>query len=198
MAVRWLYETTTGTNFCTGMTSDDANTEIPENDNLPDTFDYAWTADDPALESPAIQDLVPLKRYNIAQNKIYQCNAAQNAAYNLRIAKFERNQRVDRKTGRLFNKGFTHDSQVFPLAVDDFTNYLEKYEHRNSLMSYPHKVIQRDRDEYTISNANGMKSFGESAFARRDVIVDGARDLKKLIHDATTVAAVNAITDSRT
>jgi len=198
MAIRWLYETTTGTNYCTGMTSDDANTAIPENDNLPDTFDYAWTADDPSLEPPAAQDLVPQKRYNIAQNKVYECNGAQNAALNLRTAKFNRNQQVDRKTMRLFRKGFTYDGQVFPLDVDDFVNYFQRYEHRNSLVVYPLLVAQRNRDSYSIANAAGFKAFAEDAFARRDVIVDGAAALKKLIYDAATVAQVNAIDDTRT
>ena len=200
MAIRWSYVTNhpTGTNYCVGMTSDDSNTEIPESKNLLDKFDVAWTADDPALESPAIQNLVPQKRYNIAQNRIFECNAAQIAALVLQEAKAEKNGRVDRKTMRLFNKGVTYDSQVFPLSVDDFVNYLERYEHRNSLVSYPYVIIQRNRDEYSFANANDLKDFGEAAFTRRDVIVDGARDLKKLIHDAADLAAVNAIVDSRT
>ncbi len=200
MAIRWLYETTTGTNYCFQMTSDDGNTAIPEFDELPDSFRFAWSANDPALEPPAIQDLVPQKRYNIAQNRIYECNAAQNTALNLRIAKAEKNRRIDRKTERLFNKGLSYDGEIFPLDVDDSLNYYLLYDNRNnsSVISWPHTIITRGRDLYTINNANVMKSFGEAAIARQRAIVDGARDLKKQIFDATTVAAVNAITDNRT
>ncbi len=200
MAIRWLYETTTGTNYCVSQTSDDANTEIPTFDELPDSFRFAWSADDPALEPPATQDLQPRKRYNIAQNKIYECNAAQNAAWNLRLAKANKNKQIDRKTDRLFNKGLTYDSETFPLQIDDSLNYLICYENRNnsSVCNWPNTFITRGRDTYTIQNANSMKSFGEAAFARIFQIVEGARDLKKSIRDATTVAEVNAISDDRT
>jgi hypothetical protein len=199
MAIRWLYETTTGTNYCTVMTSDDTNTQLPDFDELPDSFQYAWSANDPTLEPPAIRDLVPRKRYNIAENKIYECNAAQNAAWNLRVAKFRKNLAIDRRTGVLFDKGMSYDGEGFPLDIDDSVNYYILYKERNnsSVITWPHTITTRGRDTYSIADANSMKLFGEAAIARQRELVDGARDLKKSIHDATTVSAVDAIVDSR-
>ena len=202
MAIRWLYEVATGTNYCLGMTSDDSNTEIPKwEDDATAPLPMAWSADDPALEPPAIQDLVPPKRYNIAQNKIYECNAAQNQAWNLREAKHRKNQQIDVKLMRLFGRGLTYDSKRFPLDLDDSVNYSTLYNNRNnsSVITWPHDIITRatnvagDMEKYTISNANAMKQFGEAAFARMKLLVDGARDLKAQVGTETTVSGVNAI-----
>lgn len=206
MAVRWLYETGTGTNYCVGMTSDDTQEAPPWHDDKTPSLPTAWSAADPALESPAVQDLVPLKRYNIAQNRVYECNAAQTQSWQLREAKHRKNSQIDRKTTRLFSKGLSYDGERFPLDVDDYVNLLTLYENRNngSVISWPHTVITRtvnatgNMSAYTIANANAMKDLGEAAFARARSIVDGARDLKLQIAAAGTVAAVNAITDNRT
>jgi hypothetical protein len=195
MAIRWRYETNTGMNVCLGMTSDDNNTGLPLPDEEYDTLSFAWTDPDPI--APDGVDLQPLKRYTIATNTVTLMNAAQLQTWNTRLAKKAKNKLVDRKTQRLFNKGLSYDGAIFPLQVDDSLYYLSLYQTRNSLVSYPFLLVQRNRDTYSVSNANAMKQFGEAAIARQKQIIEEARDIKKLIHDAATVAAVNSITDDR-
>lgn len=202
MAIRWLYVTNhpEATNYCTGMTSDDNNTDIPESDELPDTFRYAWTAPDPDLEPPALRDLVPLKRYNVSQNRIYVANQAQVAAWNLSLEKSERYSNVDEKTYRLYNKGFSHDGEKFNLQPeDDIPVYLMWYENTNNsvILTYPYDILTWKRDLYTVNNVNSMKAFCEAAFTRRTQILNETRDIKKQIFDAVDMATLDAITDDR-
>lgn len=208
MATRWLYETATGVNFCVGMTSDDGNTAPDWLEHRPDDWQTTYTADDPAIEPPATQNLVPLKRYNIAQNKIFQCTAAQIQAYNLREAKHRKRLQIDEKLSRLFGRGLQYDGRRLPLDIDDSFNYFLLYTQRDNNDIYPTQgqtyappitLITRatnaagNMESYTISSPSDAKAFGEAAIARIRLLVDGARDLKLQVAAATTVAEVNAV-----
>ena len=194
MAIFWKYELETGWNIVTAQAT--STETIPETDGRFDSFDYAWTPADPA--APDGSDTVPTKRYVTGTNTVQDANAAQLQDWKTRVAKVRKITQIERKTGRLFRVGFTFGGQVFTLTEDDFLNHFERYEHRSTLVNYPLLVAQRNRQSYSISGQAQMKQFGEAAFARRDEIVNGEAALRQQVADATTVAAVNAITDTRT
>jgi hypothetical protein len=196
MATRWLYETATGTNYCTAMTADDSQTSVPEWDGQFDSLQYAWSAPDPQMGRRAKRNLSPRKKYNPKTNTVHNCTAAEIAAWDLRLLKAARNLEVDRKTMQLFNQGLAFEGGAFPLDLDDSLNYM-----RMQLFArpedFPWDIAQRNRDSFTIRDAAHLKRFGDAATARQQQIVDGAQTLKKAIYDASDEAAVNAIVDDR-
>jgi hypothetical protein len=194
MARRWLYETLTGNNICVGQTSDDTRTEVPENDGSPEFEPVAWSADDPI--APNGFDLVPTKRYIVATNTVIEATAGDAFPRRLRLAKRLKNRAIDIKTEFLFRKGLVFESETFPFALDDFVNYMSYYDNRNSITT-PFLIAQRNLDSFSLNNANHIRDFGDAAIARRDSIVNGAQALKKQLFDATTLAQVQAVTDSR-
>lgn len=197
MALYWIYEKKTGVNFCVRQTT---NESYPVGEGGFDFDDLPLEITGPDPNAPDGTDMVPTKVFVSGTNTVQDATAGQQLAFLLFKAKAAKNRAVDRKTDLLFRLGFSHDGEVFPLAIDDSHNYLTWYSERNNsgIISYPKSIITRSRTLYSIQNANAMKDFGEAANARAVEIVDGARDLKAAIQAATSLAEIAAITDDRT
>jgi hypothetical protein len=109
----------------------------------------------------------------------------------------QRISEIDAKTRELIAKGFEHSEMTFSLSA----NAQHKITHLDSLkgsLSYPVSVENIDSTgQLSLADSSDVAAWAEAARARLQVVLDGGASLKQQARDASTIAAVRGVVDSR-
>ena len=112
----------------------------------------------------------------------------------LAFAKEAKMATVKINTSSLISGGFSYSGKVFPLVVDSRSNYIGI----QTFGGFPYNIQTiNQEDVLNIADQAAYDLFVNAGLTRYRYIKDGESDLIILIRDATTISAVNAITDSR-
>ena len=97
-------------------------------------------------------------------------------------------------TKNLVLEGFSYSSKVFALILDSRSNYIGI----QVFGGFPYNLQTKDHDDVLlISDQAAYNLFAGAGITRYGYIKDGESDLVIEIRDATTIALVNAIVDTR-
>ena len=112
----------------------------------------------------------------------------------LAFAKDAKLESVKLNTTSLTSEGFIYSLKVFPLILDNRSNYIGI----QVFGGFPYNIQTINQDDViNVANQSSYDLFVASGLTRYRYIKDGESDLIILIRDATTITAVNAIADSR-
>lgn len=103
---------------------------------------------------------------------------------------------IDEKTVSLIRQGFDYTSKKFSMSEVAQINWLGMKQNK-TLFIYPLQVTTKNNDVITLASEAEVESFVQSALMFKLTILKGGSDLKKLVHDATTVEQVDAVVDNR-
>lgn len=114
--------------------------------------------------------------------------------------KDERHAEIDRNTTSILSQGFPYDGNLFPLNDTYRANVMFlMVAMRERALAYPVKLNTKDnRTQYELSNRGKLRRFFQEYFAAFHAVYQAGEDLKEQIQQAATLAAVNAIEDTRT
>lgn len=113
--------------------------------------------------------------------------------------KITRLDMIDSKTQDIINEGFVHATKTFALSVvniDEINQLREKV--KLGTDTYPQKIVLRDETTYSIADRADFLKLHATCKEALEGARSGSLSLRSSISDAVDVAAVNAITDSRT
>jgi hypothetical protein len=119
-------------------------------------------------------------------------------SHDVQVLGFIKNKRyaeIDNKTNTLLGEGVLVDGVVFSLSLAAQTNW-NILKNQESEFVWPVAISTMDNDQYILQQAN-LSSFWSTGKDRVKLLLDEGRSLKKLIHDATTIDAVNLVVDTR-
>jgi len=112
----------------------------------------------------------------------------------LAFAKEAKLEAVKSNTTSLTGKGFAYSLKVFPLILDNRSNYIGI----QVFGGFPYNIQTINQDDViNVANQAAYDLFVAAGLTRYRYIKDGESDLIILIRDAATITAVNAIVDSR-
>ena len=112
----------------------------------------------------------------------------------LEFSKELKKSEVTTNTSSLIDNGFSHLLKVFPLVLDNRSNYIGI----QVFGGYPYKIQTKDMDDIlNITDQTAYNLFINDGFTRYRYIKDGESDLVVEIRDSTTIAEVEAIKDGR-
>ena len=106
---------------------------------------------------------------------------------------------IDSRTDVLISAGFTYASKVFSLSLASQSKMMGTHQIKDDVnLTYPLKwnTID-DLDAHELANAAALDGFYLTGVGTMRTHVDGGTTLKDSVRAAATVAAVNAITDTR-
>lgn len=104
---------------------------------------------------------------------------------------------IDVRTKELINKGVVHNGQTFSMTIEAQLNWADlRYNKDNSLMNYPEKVSVLS-GEYSIVDSAECQTIIDLIFGQKDSVLKVGRGIVKQVYSATTISAVEAITDLR-
>jgi hypothetical protein len=114
--------------------------------------------------------------------------------------KDERHAEIDTNTNELLKQGFAYDGYTFSFGDAFRANIvLLMVAMREKAITYPAKINTVDnRHQYELKNRGKMRRFFQEYFAAFHRVHQAGEDLKEQIQQATSLAAVNAIEDTRT
>lgn len=99
------------------------------------------------------------------------------------------------KTKALIAAGFTYSGDIYPLVLDSRSNYIGI----QVFGAFPYKIQnQHKTDVLSVADQAAYDLFVAAGMVRYRYIKDGESDLIVSIRDALDIAAVEAITDTRT
>jgi hypothetical protein len=125
--------------------------------------------------------------------------AAHSGPTSLEVAKSLKAAAIDARTEALISEGFTFSSKQFSLSVNSQLKLIGAFAARSDpAMTYPIKWNNKDdTDTISIADAAGLLSFYLTGVAAMRGHLDSGTALKDDVRAASTVAEVEAITDTR-
>ena len=106
---------------------------------------------------------------------------------------------IDARTDELIRLGFTYSGKQFSLSIESQMKMVGAHAARNEpAMTYP--IIWNtlgDEGTYSIVDANDLNGFYLTGVGTLRALLDSGTALKDQIRQATTLAEVEAVTDSR-
>ncbi len=166
-----------------------------ESVNTPDYPTEDWIIN-PDLSSVSGVDK---KYWFLDGDTVREMTAAEKDAAYLSTAKTEKCGAIDLRTVELISAGFVYSSKTFSLSDAAQHKLMGIHQIRDDAgTSYPIKwnTID-DTDVISLADSAAVHSFYTQAVSTYRGHVDGGTSLKDQVRAATTVAGVEAITDSR-
>ncbi len=97
------------------------------------------------------------------------------------------------KTKSLIDKGFLYNNKLFPLLLDNRSNYIGI----QAFSVFPCKVQTIDQDDFVALNKDRFAAFIQIGLDRFQYIKDGESDLIRRIRIASDIESVELIQDDR-
>ncbi len=142
---------------------------------------------------------VPSMYWKITGDTVSEMSAAEKDAACLDDVKEAKCAVIDIRTGELIAAGFTYSGKTYSLSACAQDNLNAMYASRSaSFQDYPIVYSCIDNtDKVSLADAAAVEGFYEAAYDHKRSQLDSGNTLKDSVRDATTVAEVEAITDSR-
>lgn len=115
-------------------------------------------------------------------------------ACKLATAKANKMEEFTKNTKELLNKGFSYNGDVFPLALDNRSNYIGI----QVFGAFPYKIQNMDKTTViTVADSTAYNAFTSAGMTRYLYIKDGEADLVTELASKTTVDDVDKVIDTR-
>ncbi len=171
------------------------------------TYEYLESVNSPSyptadwLHNPDVSALasVPREYWIVDGSEVREMTAAEKDSGHLSAHKAEKCAAIDAKTDELIAQGFVYSDKTFSLSANAQKRIMGIHQVRDDAsLSYPVKwnTID-DADALELADSAAVHSFYLTALGTYRGHVDGGTSLKDQVRAASTVAAVDAITDSR-
>ena len=105
---------------------------------------------------------------------------------------------IDANTVALIAAGFTHSGKQFSLSLSAQTNWMGVLTMSAAAgLTYPYPVATIPNGYHNAADEAEMLTIAGVALVRKGWAIASGAVLKQAVNDATTIAAVNAVTDTR-
>lgn len=142
---------------------------------------------------------VPSQYWKITGDTVSEMSAAEKDAACLSDVKAAKCAAIDARTSELIAQGFTYDSKTFSLSIEAQAKMAGVQQVKDNVaVTYP--IVWNnidDTDTVSLADAAALEAFYLAGVGAYRTHADSGTALKDQVRAASTVAAVEAITDSR-
>ena len=143
---------------------------------------------------------VALREWLIDGDTVRQMTATEKDSNILSVVKTEKMNAIDARTKVLIDAGFEYPSSsgnILSLSLEAQSN-IEGIHQAKDAATYPIDWNTKDNAaKVSLADAAAVSALFDAAMAAKRTHLDGGTALKDSVRSATTVAAVDAVTDSR-